>query len=193
MPGLDSISEWVLANLYLVGAVTGVVLLLILLILLLVGRRERGFDEQAGGRGAWQEDERLSGNEETDVFGETLAPAPVMEPPTPFTPTEPFTSDEAFTPDEPFTHEEPLTDASHEPPPTAARADAAADDAAPDMAPHVVPDVAEDVIPDATEDMAKTPTLHRPQARLQRRRPLSRRTCRPPGHCGITPETSCRA
>ena len=91
MPGLDSISEWVLANLYLVGAVTGAVLLLILFILLVVGRRGRRFDEQVGGRRAWQEDDRLVGNEETDVFGETLAPAPVMDPPTPFTPTEPFT------------------------------------------------------------------------------------------------------
>lgn len=46
MPSFDAISEWVLANLYLVGAVAGVLLLVVLLLLLLAARRRRDAAER---------------------------------------------------------------------------------------------------------------------------------------------------
>ena len=41
MPTFDTISEWVLENLYLVGAVTALVLLVVLIVLLAAARRRR--------------------------------------------------------------------------------------------------------------------------------------------------------
>ena len=137
MPSLDSISEWVLANLYLVGAVTGVVLLLVLLILLQVGRRGRSFDEQAGGRGSWPDNERLTDNQDTDVFGETLAAAPMTEPLAP------------------FAYDEPFTDTSDEFASTVVGVDDAAEWAADDSADDAAHDAAHDAAERAAEVAAE--------------------------------------
>ena len=86
MPSFDIISEWALANLYLVGAAMGVVLLVVLLILVLRIRRGGDADGRSGGH--------EGGYPETDILGKTL-PAPAeMDLLTPLGPEPDYTAGE---------------------------------------------------------------------------------------------------